>query len=94
MLGEIAPDLATLVEGVHALTPADLQRTYQLPEGNLHHGEMTLDQLLHMRPVPGWGRYRTPLQGLWLCGAGTHPGGTLSGLPGSNAARQILSGRP
>ena len=64
-----------------------------MPEGNLCHGEMTLDQFLHMRPVPGYAQYRTPVSGYWVCGAGTHPGGVLNGLPGRNAAREILRDR-
>jgi phytoene dehydrogenase-like protein len=62
-----------------------------LTEGSLYHGEMALDQLLFMRPVAGCGRYRTPVAGLYLCGAGTHPGGGLTGAPGYNAAREILA---
>ena len=61
-----------------------------LTEGHLYHGELTLDQILFMRPVPGWSRYRTPLDGLYLCGAGTHPGGGIAGAAGRNAARVIL----
>ena len=59
-------------------------------EGHLYHGELTLDQILFMRPVPGWSRYRTPIEGLYLCGAGTHPGGGIPGAAGRNAAREIL----
>jgi phytoene dehydrogenase-like protein len=59
-------------------------------EGHLYHGELTLDQILFMRPVPGWSRYRTPIEGLYLCGAGTHPGGGIPGAAGRNAARAIL----
>ncbi|HYT62323.1 MAG TPA: NAD(P)/FAD-dependent oxidoreductase [Gemmatimonadales bacterium] len=62
----------------------------QLTEGHLYHGELTLDQILFMRPVPGWSRYRTPLDGLYLCGAGTHPGGGIAGAAGRNGARVIL----
>jgi phytoene dehydrogenase-like protein len=58
--------------------------------GHLYHGELTLDQILFMRPVPGWSRYRTPVEGLYLCGAGTHPGGGIAGAAGRNAARVIL----
>ncbi|MGE5802130.1 MAG: phytoene desaturase family protein [Gemmatimonadota bacterium] len=58
-------------------------------EGNLYHGELTLDQILFMRPVPGWSRYRTPIEGLYLCGSGTHPGGGIPGAAGRNAAREI-----
>jgi len=59
-------------------------------EGHLYHGELTLDQILFMRPVPGWSRYRTPIEGLYLCGSGTHPGGGIPGAAGRNAARAIL----
>jgi phytoene dehydrogenase-like protein len=73
------------------LTPLDLETVYGLPEGNANHGEMTLDQFLHMRPVPGWAQYQTPIPGLYLCGAGTHPGGGVTGANGYNAARVILN---
>jgi len=93
-LEEYAPGIGeTVLESV-VFTPVDLESRYGLPEGNLHHGEMTLDQLVYMRPLPGCARYSTPIEGLYLCGAGSHPGGCVTGLPGSNAARQILSGRP
>ena len=93
-LGEYAPSLReTIVDSV-VLTPSDLEDRFGLPEGCLHHGDMTLDQVVFMRPIPGYARYATPIERLYLCGAGTHPGGCLTGLPGSNAARQILSGRP
>ena len=71
-------------------TPDDLEREYNLTEGHLYHGELTLDQILFMRPVPGWSRYRTPIEGLYLCGSGTHPGGGIPGAAGRNAAREIL----
>jgi phytoene dehydrogenase-like protein len=72
------------------LTPLDLEEIYGLPEGHYHHADMALDQLFFMRPVPGWAKYRTPLQGLYLCGAGTHPGGGVTGIPGYNAAKEII----
>jgi phytoene dehydrogenase-like protein len=62
----------------------------QVAEESLYHGELTLDQILFMRPVPGWSRYRTPIEGLFLCGSGTHPGGGIPGAAGRNAAREIL----
>jgi phytoene dehydrogenase-like protein len=71
-------------------TPDDWERLYDLTEGHLYHGELTLDQILFMRPVPGWSRYRTPIDGLYLCGPGTHPGGGIAGAAGRNAAREIL----
>jgi len=91
-LGKYAPGLRETVVDSVVLTPADLESRYGLPEGNLHHGEMSLDQVVFMRPVPGYARYATPIESLYLCGAGSHPGGCLTGLSGSNAARQILSG--
>jgi phytoene dehydrogenase-like protein len=87
-----APNLQSLISHVHVLTPRDLEREYALSEGNLYHGEMMLDQILFMRPIPGWAQYRTPIEGLWLCGPGTHPGGGVSGASGRNAAKQILKG--
>ena len=78
----------------HSLrTPEDYETELGLPEGNLHHGEMALDQLFFMRPVPGWARYETPVDGLYLGGAGSHPGGGLTGAPGANAARELLKTR-
>lgn len=88
-LGEYAPNLQSLITNYQLLTPPDLESTYGLPNGDPYHGELMLDQLFFMRPVAGWGQYATPVAGLYLCGSGTHPGGTL--MPGRNAARQILS---
>jgi len=92
-LAKYAPDIESLIEARHVMTPLDLEREFGLAEGNVYHGEMTLDQLLFMRPVPGASRYRTPVRGLYLCGAGTHPGGGVTGVPGFNAAREILKAR-
>ena len=93
-LAAYAPGIEeTIIDSV-VFTPADLETRYGLPEGSLHHGGMTLDQVVFMRPIPGFARYSSPITNLFLCGAGTHPGGCITGLPGSNAARQILSGRP
>jgi phytoene dehydrogenase-like protein len=89
-LAEVAPDIRSLVEASHVITPLDMENTYSLTEGALYHGELMLDQMLFMRPVPGWGQYRMPIDGLFLCGAGTHPGGGLSGASGYVAAREIL----
>ena len=89
-LSKYAPNLESLVEARHVMTPLDLERQFGLTEGNGYHGEMTLDQLLFTRPVPGASRYATPIRGLYLCGAGTHPGGGVTGVPGFNAAREIL----
>ncbi len=89
-LAEYAPDLPELIEHRQIITPLDLETEYGLPEGSIYHGQMALDQWLIMRPVPGWGRYRTPVKNLYLCGAGTHPGGGVTGAPGMNAAREII----
>jgi len=72
------------------LSPRDLEDQYGFPEGQEHHAELALDQALWMRPLPGWARYRTPIEGLYLCGPGTHPGGSIAGAAGANAARVIL----
>ncbi len=74
------------------ITPHDLESTYGLTGGHILHGEPSLDQLFTMRPVLGCAQYRTPIAGLYLCGAGTHPGGGITGGSGQNAAREILKG--
>jgi phytoene dehydrogenase-like protein len=89
-LTEYAPNFESTVLQRHVLTPLDLEETYGLAEGNIYHGEHTMDQLFLMRPVPECARYRTPIANLYLCGAGTHPGGGVTGAPGRNAAREIL----
>jgi phytoene dehydrogenase-like protein len=85
-----APGLADLVIEGQIITPPDLEREYGLTGGHPLHGEMSLDQFFTFRPVIGWAQYRTPIKGLYLCGAGTHPGGGLTGAPGANASREIL----
>ena len=89
-ISEYAPNFCGLIVDQRMISPADLETVYDLPEGNTNHGEMTLDQFFHMRPIPGYARYRTPVEGVYLCGAGCHPGGGVTGLPGRNAAREIL----
>jgi phytoene dehydrogenase-like protein len=89
-LAAYAPGIRDLILHQRLLTPADLEAEYSLPEGNLNHGELTLDQFFHMRPIPGWAQYHTPILGLYLCGAGSHPGGGITGLPGYHAARAVL----
>jgi phytoene dehydrogenase-like protein len=93
LLNERAPNLKNAVLHQHLWTPEDYERELALPEGNWHQGEMALDQMFFMRPVPGWSRYETPLSGLYLCGAATHPGGGITGAPGYNAARRVLKTR-
>jgi phytoene dehydrogenase-like protein len=85
-----APGINALVEQAHVVSPRDLERTYGLTGGHVYHGEPSLDQLFTMRPILGWARYATPIDGLFLCGSGTHPGGGVTGGPGQNAAQQIL----
>ena len=89
-IAEYAPNVPGCVLTRQVLTPLDLERTYGLTEGNIFHGDLSLEQLFFMRPVAGWARYRTPVDGLYLCGAGAHPGGGVTGAPGHNAARQVL----
>ena len=89
-IAEYAPNVARSIVARQVLTPLDLERTYGLTEGNIFHGDLSLDQLFFMRPVPGWAQYRTPIDGLYLCGAGAHPGGGVTGAPGRNAAHQLL----
>ena len=89
-LAEHVPNRDGAILHRHVLAPADLADRFSLTEGNIHHGEMTLDQVFFGRPVAGWARYRTPIDGLYLCGAGTHPGGGLNGRPDALAATRIL----
>ncbi len=85
-----APNFAASVIGRRALSPLDLERDFGLVGGDIFHGSLALDQLFSARPVLGHGHYRGPLKGLYMCGAGTHPGGGVTGVPGHNAAREIL----
>ena len=88
-IAEYAPNVPNAILARQVLTPLDLERTYGLTEGNIFHGDLCLEQLFFMRPVSGWSQYRTPVDGLYLCGAGTHPGGGVTGAPGHNAAGQV-----
>ena len=90
-IAEYAPNVPNSIIARQVLTPLDLERTYGLTEGNIFHGDLSLEQLFFMRPVAGWAHYRTPIAGLYLCGAGAHPGGGVTGAPGYNAAHQVLS---
>jgi len=89
-LEQYAPNLGGLIQQRRVLSVPDLETLYGLPEGNPNHGEMILNQFFHMRPIPGHARYRAHVPGLYLCGAGCHPGGGVTGIPGHNAAREIL----
>jgi phytoene dehydrogenase-like protein len=85
------PDISSRITASELLTPADIESEFHITGGHWHHGELTLDQFLFTRPVGGAQQYRMPLDGLYLCGAGAHPGGGVSGAAGRNAARAILS---
>jgi phytoene dehydrogenase-like protein len=93
LLDEYAPNFKRAVIDRQVLTPLDLERVFNLSGGNIFQGAMTPGQLFAFRPVPGYARYRTPLRGLYLCGAAAHPGGGVMGTPGLNAAREILRKR-
>jgi phytoene dehydrogenase-like protein len=90
LVEEAAPGFASSVLHREVLAPPDLERVFGLAGGNLFHGALGLDRWLWLRPSPGWSRYRTPVAGLWLCGAGAHPGGGVMGACGRNAAREVL----
>ncbi len=85
-----APGFRASVIAASALSPADLERDFGLTAGDIFHGALSLDQLWAARPLLGWANYRTPVKGLYLCGAGAHPGGGVTGAPGHNCAREIL----
>ena len=85
-----APGFKASVLGRQILSPLDLERTFGLTNGDIMHGNLSLDQMISARPLLGEGDYRTPVQGLYQCGAGTHPGGGVTGAPGHNAAREIV----
>lgn len=93
IIGRYAPNVPDAVVGMDVITPLDLERRFGITEGNIFHGDIRLDQLFFMRPLPGWSHYSTPIKGLFLCGAGTHPGGGVTGAPGYNAAKTILTQR-
>ena len=92
-LAEYCPTLKDSILHRQVLTPWDLEQEFGLGEGNIFHGELSLEQLFFLRPTPEWSRYRTPLRRLWMCGSGTHPGGGIMGAPGQLAAREILKAR-
>src|SRR4030095_11082265 len=85
-----APGIGAIVETAQVLSPVDLEQTYGISGGHIYHGEPSLDQLFTMRPILGWAQYRTPIENLFLCGSGTHPGGGLTAASGQNAATEII----
>lgn len=93
LIGQFAPNVPGSVIARKVYTPLDLERTFGITEGNIFHGDISMEQLFFMRPLPRWSQYETPIAGLFLCGAGTHPGGGVTGAPGYNAAHKILKRR-
>jgi phytoene dehydrogenase-like protein len=89
-VSRFAPNFRAAILGRRILSPLDLEREFGLFRGDIFHGKLTLNQLFSARPVLGYADYRMPLKGLYLCGAGAHPGGGVSGVPGHNAARELL----
>jgi phytoene dehydrogenase-like protein len=89
----VAPGISSLVVAADVITPLDLERRFGFYGGHIFHGELALDQLASMRPVLGFARYDIPIRGLFLCSAGTHPGGFMSGGSGRMAARMVGSTR-
>lgn len=90
LIGQFAPNVPGAVIARRVLTPPDLEAQFGISEGNIFHGDISLEQMFFMRPLPEWSQYKTPIDGLYLCGAGTHPGGGVTGAPGYNAAHAIL----
>ena len=89
-ISEFAPNLKNIIVGRQVVTPLDLEREFGLTEGNIFQGELSLEQLFFLRPVPGFAQYRSPIKNLWMCGSATHPGGGIMGAPGRLAALEIL----
>jgi phytoene dehydrogenase-like protein len=89
-LSEYMPNLKKIIIGRQVLTPLDLEREFGLTQGNIFQGELSLEQLFFLRPVPGWAYYRTPVDGLYMCGSATHPGGGIMAAPGRIASQVIL----
>jgi phytoene dehydrogenase-like protein len=89
-IAEHAPNIKKLIVGRQVLTPLDLEREFGLTQGNIFQGELSLEQLFFLRPVPGWAYYRTPIDNLYMCGSATHPGGGIMGAPGRIASQVIL----
>jgi phytoene dehydrogenase-like protein len=85
-----SPDFKSLILHAEIRTPWDIENEVGLTEGNIFQGELTMDQLLFNRPIPGFAQYRSPVPGLYMCGSSTHPGGGVMGAPGANAARAVL----
>jgi phytoene dehydrogenase-like protein len=91
LIGEFAPNVTDNIVARAVFAPPDLEARFGITEGNIFHGDITLEQMFFMRPLPKWANYETPIRNLYLCGAGTHPGGGVTGAPGYNAAHTILA---
>ena len=89
-LAEFAPNIEDLILHKQVITPWDIEQQVGITQGNISHGELVLDQLFFMRPTPGWANYRTPIRNYYQCGAGSHPGGGITGTPGRLAALEIM----
>ena len=90
LIDSYAPGLKQLILASELLTPADIESRFGTTGGHWHHAELALDQFLMLRPFPGMSQYSTPIEGLYLCSAGTHPGGNVMGLAGRNCAKAVL----
>src|SRR5450759_5288391 len=93
LVSEFAPNLKDVIVEKHVVSPLDMERDWGLTEGNIFHGELSLEQLFFSRPIPGWARYRTPIRDYWMCGSSTHPGGGIMGANGRLAALELLKAR-
>ena len=89
-LAEYSPDLKSKILHKHIMTPADIESIIGITSGHIFHGELSLHQLLFLKPSPQWAQYKTPVRHLWMCGSSTHPGGCITGAPGRNAAMELL----
>ena len=90
VMDDFAPGFSSQVIDAQVLLPPDLEEIFDLPQGHIFHGELLPDQLFSQRPAPHYADYRSPIVGLYQCGSSTHPGGGVTGVPGHNAAREIL----
>jgi len=87
---KFAPGFKASILGKQIFSPLDLERTFGLTRVDIMHGHLSLDQMFSARPMLGYGNYRSPVKGLYMCGSGTHPGGGVTGAPGHNAAKEII----
>jgi phytoene dehydrogenase-like protein len=89
-IGNYSTNFNDIIKHAEIRTPKELEAEVGLTEGNIFQGELTMDQLMFNRPIPGYAQYKTPIKNLYMCGSSTHPGGGVMGAPGANAAREIL----